>query len=88
MRPDCGQLGGVDRAELDQAGVEDVHRVPLAEQEAVAPARRRVLELQDVEEQRRHQVGARHRAAEVAVLRGGDRDDVPAQRGGAAAERG
>jgi hypothetical protein len=62
------------------------HRVALAEQEAVAPAPRRVLELQDVEERRRHEVGAGQRAAEMTVLHRGDRDDVAPQRRRAAAE--
>ena len=42
-----------------------VHRVPLAHEEVVALLRPRVVEAQEMEEQRRHDVGARHRAAEV-----------------------
>src|SRR5262245_4152793 len=61
--------------------------MPLAEQEAVAPPLRRIVELQEVEEQRRHQVGAGERPAEMAVLRRGDRDDMAAQRGGASLQR-
>jgi hypothetical protein len=77
----------VEQSALDLAGVKDVHRVALAEQEAVASARRRVLELQHVEEQGGHEIGGGQRPAQVAVLLGGDADHVRAQRRGAAAQR-
>jgi hypothetical protein len=69
------QLGSIDFAELDHAGMQRRDGVPFAHQEVVrtpgvlAP----FVETQEVEEQRRHQVGARHRSADVSVIgrRGG-----------------
>ena len=81
MRPDSGSSAASILPSSARQAWKHVHRVALAEQEAIAPPLRRVVELQEVEEQRRHQVGARQRAAEVAVLLRGDRHDVAPQRG-------
>src|SRR6185437_16358145 len=68
-----------DVLQLDHACMEDVDGVAFAEQEVVICATV-WLKAQKSEEEGRHDVGTRHRAAEMTALRGRDRNDVAAQR--------